>query len=341
MLETRSARQLATKVLVTGAAGYIGSHFVRRLLKMRPDVSVIAVDNLSEGHVKSLEPGQRLEFIELDLASKQLGAKLFERQTIDAVVHFAANAYVGESQENPFKYFDNNVAGSINLFRAMEEANVTRIVFSSSCATYGNPLYQPLDEKHPQAPVSVYGTTKLMIEHALRALNGAKGLSFYSLRYFNASGADESGEIGESHDPETHLIPLALQVAQGKREQLSVFGDDYDTPDGTCIRDYIHVNDLADAHIAALDRLDQGSGSRSANINLGTSVGASVKEVIEVCQEVTGKKVAAQMCPRRSGDATRLTADYSLAKAELGWEPKYTLKQIVETAWKWEENRRY
>jgi UDP-glucose 4-epimerase len=332
---------LATKVLVTGAAGYIGSHFVRRLLKMRPEVTVIALDNLSEGHAQSLPTGERIQFYELDLAQESLFAKVFEANAIDAVVHFAANAYVGESQENPFKYFDNNVMGSLNLFKAMEKAKVDKIVFSSSCATYGNPVYQPLDEEHPQSPVSVYGTTKLMIEQALRALSPAKGLSFYSLRYFNASGADDSGEIGESHDPETHLIPLALQVAQGKREFLSVFGDDYDTPDGTCVRDYVHVNDLADAHIAALDRLGEPGDAKAVNINLGSSVGASVKEVIEVCQKVTGKSVAASMCPRRAGDATRLTADYAKAKEELGWQPKYSLEEIVQTAWKWECNRRY
>lgn len=307
---------------------------------MRPDVAVIAVDNLSEGHVESLPDNSRSQFVEMDLADVALCASIFEKNAIDAVVHFAASAYVGESQENPFKYFENNVVGSLNLFKAMERTKVSRIVFSSSCATYGNPVYQPLDEKHPQVPVSVYGTTKLMIEHALRALNGAKDLSFYSLRYFNASGADESGDIGESHDPETHLIPLALQVALGKRECLQVYGDDYDTPDGTCIRDYVHVNDLADAHIAALDRLADGK-NYAVNINLGSSIGASVKEVIEVAQEVTGKTVTVKMSPRRAGDATKLAADFGKAKAELNWEPKYSLRQIVETAWSWEQNRRY
>ncbi len=325
---------------MTGAAGYIGSHFVRRLLKMRPDAAVVAVDNLSEGHAKSLPDNPRMEFVELNLADEAISAKIFEKHAIDAVVHFAANAYVGESQENPFKYFDNNVVGSLNLFKAMKAAKVSRIVFSSSCATYGNPVYQPLDEQHPQAPVSVYGTTKLMIEHALRALHGSGDLSFYSLRYFNAAGADESGEIGESHDPETHLIPLALQVALGKRECLQVYGDDYDTPDGTCVRDYVHVNDLADAHITALDRLGDGK-SHAFNINLGSSVGASVKEVIEVCEEVTGKAVRVKMSPRRAGDATRLTADFARANSLLDWQPKHTLKEIVQTAWNWEQNRRY
>lgn len=325
---------------MTGAAGYIGSHFVRRLLKMRPDATVIAVDNLSEGHVKSLPDNPRMHFVQLNLADEALSAEIFERQAVDAVVHFAANAYVGESQENPFKYFDNNVVGSLNLFKAMKRAKVSRIVFSSSCATYGNPVYQPLDEQHPQVPVSVYGTTKLMIEQALRALNGAGDLSFYSLRYFNAAGADESGDIGESHDPETHLIPLALQVALGKRECLQVYGDDYDTPDGTCVRDYVHVNDLADAHITALDRLGDGK-SHAFNINLGSSVGASVKEVIEVCQKVTGKAVNVKISPRRAGDATRLTADFARAKSLLDWQPKHSLEEIVQTACYWEQNRRY
>lgn len=335
-----SARELTTKVLVTGAAGYIGSHFVRRLLTRRPDVSVVAVDNLSEGHAESLPDNARTKFFKLDLADEALFGRVFEEHSIDAVVHFAANAYVGESQENPFKYFDNNVVGSLNLLKAMERAKVSRIVFSSSCATYGNPVYQPLDEEHPQIPVSVYGTTKLMIEHALRALNSAKALSFCALRYFNAAGADESGDIGESHDPETHLIPLALQVALGKRECLQVYGDDYDTPDGTCVRDYVHVNDLADAHIAALDRLAE-TKNYSLSLNLGSSVGASVKEVIDVCQKVTGKTVKAKICPRRAGDVTRLAADFSKAKRELNWEPTYTLEEIIQTAWQWEQNKRY
>lgn len=327
-----------SNVLVTGAAGYIGSHFVRRFLSLRPDGNVVSVDNLSEGHSEALSRDARVTVVDGDIADTKLIVKLLNDYQIQAVVHFAANAYVGESQENPFKYFDNNVKGSINLFKAMDECGVNKIVFSSSCATYGNPSYFPLDENHPQNPVSVYGMTKLIVEKALIALSGAKGWSFACLRYFNAAGADDSGEIGESHDPETHIIPLALQTALGKREVLSVYGDDYETDDGTCVRDYVHVNDLADAHVQALDKLDGGA---QIFLNLGSSVGASVKEVIHLCEEVSGKKINVKYCPRRPGDAVKLAADHKRAKEVLGWAPQYDLRKIVETAWNWESNRRF
>lgn len=324
-------------ILVTGAAGYIGSHFVRRFLNSKRPGKVLAVDNLSVGHRQSLPDTERVVFFQNDIGDYEFTRSIFRKHDISAVVHFAANAYVGESQEQPFKYFDNNVIGSLNLFKAMAEAGVNKIVFSSSCATYGNPTYCPIDEDHRQKPVSVYGTTKYMIEKAIQAL-ATTGWSYVSLRYFNASGCDDSAEIGESHDPETHLIPLALQTALNKREVLSVFGDDYDTEDGTCVRDYVHVNDIADAHLRAFDKLESGT---QIEINLGSSVGASVKQVIDLCKEVSGRGINVKMCPRRAGDAVALYADHKRATELLGWSPKYDLKRIVETAWNWELNRKF
>ncbi len=328
--------KLAT-VLITGAAGYIGSHFLRRLLH-KGGVKIVAVDNLTEGHREALPSDSRITFSETDIADLDKMTRLLQDHKVDAVVHFAANAYVGESQEKPFKYFDNNVIGTLNLFKAMDAVGVSKIVFSSSCATYGNPSSYPIDEDHSQNPVSVYGMTKLIVEKALRALAGSKGWSYASLRYFNAAGADDSGDIGESHDPETHLIPLALQTALGKRDCLNVYGEDYQTPDGTCIRDYVHVNDLADAHIQALEKLGDNA---EIIVNLGSSVGASVKEVVRMCEEVSGKKIALKSCPRRFGDAVELAADYKRAREVLGWQPQYDLRRIVETAWRWESNRRF
>jgi UDP-glucose 4-epimerase len=326
-----------SNILVTGAAGYIGSHFVRRFLSTKSDGQVIAVDNLSVGHRESLPDTERILFFEHDIGDYEFARELFGKHDIHAVVHFAASAYVGESQEKPFKYFDNNVIGALNLFKAMGEAGVNKLVFSSSCATYGNPDYSPIDEDHPQRPVSVYGTTKYMIEKAIQSL-ATTGWSYVSLRYFNAAGCDDSGEIGESHDPETHLIPLALQTALKKREVLSVFGDDYETADGTCVRDYVHVNDIADAHLLAFDKLDSGA---KLEVNLGCSVGASVKQVIDLCKEVSGRDINVKMCPRRAGDAVALFADQKRATEILGWRPKYDLKRIIETAWNWESNRKY
>lgn len=324
-------------ILVTGAAGYIGSHFVRRFLNTRNEGRVIAVDNLSVGHKQSLPDNDRVAFFEQDSGDYDAMLSLFKRHTVDTVVHFAASAYVGESQEKPFKYFDNNVTGALNLFKAMHESGVNKIVFSSSCATYGNPEYCPIDEDHRQTPVSVYGTTKYMIEKAIQAL-ATTGWSYASLRYFNAAGADDSGEIGESHDPETHLIPLALQTALNKRGVLSVWGSDYDTADGTCVRDYVHVNDLADAHIQAMDKLNDGA---QLAINLGSSIGASVKEVIDMCAQVTGREIKVNMCDRRPGDAVALYADHKRATEILGWKPQYDLRRIIATAWNWESKRKF
>jgi len=327
-----------SNILVTGAAGYIGSHFVKRFIGSRQGAKVVAIDNLTVGHKESLPAHDRIEFLQGDVGDFTLMQSVFKKHKIDAVVHFAANAYVGESQEIPFKYFDNNVIGTINLFKAMSEAGINKVVFSSSCATYGNPNYCPIDEDHEQRPVSVYGTTKYMIEKAIQAL-ATTGWSYVSLRYFNAAGADDSGEIGESHDPETHIIPLALQTALGNREVLSVYGDDYETPDGTCVRDYVHVNDLADAHLQALDKL--ATGQQQLAVNLGSATGASVKEVIEMAKQVTGREIKVKYSPRRAGDAVALYADHKRATELLGWKPQYDLKRIIETAWNWESNRKY
>ena len=329
------------KILVTGACGYIGSHFVKRALDRYPTVEITALDNLSEGHREAIPDNSRVEYFNGDINNLVETRKLLARKRPDVVVHFAANAYVGESQENPFKYFDNNVIGSLNLFKAMDENGVNKLLFSSSCTTYGVPEYMPLDEAHSQEPISVYGATKVMVETALRGLNKSRNWSYIALRYFNASGADDEGEIGESHDPETHLIPLVLQTALGKRKELSIFGDDYETEDGTCIRDYVHVYDLADAHCLAVEKLLADGPPVAEGINLGTSKGASVKEIIDLCEEISGKKVNCKVIQRRSGDPAKLVADFKKAREFLGWSPKYDLRKIIETAWRWENSRKY
>jgi UDP-glucose 4-epimerase len=320
-------------ILVTGGAGYVGSHFVKTYLERHPDVSLVVVDNLSEGHRKALDFSDRIHFFQEDIGDADAMGRLFKWFPIEAVVHFAANAYVGESQVNPGKYFHNNVANSISLFRAMDDAGVKRLVFSSTCATYGVPQQVPIYESHPQNPINVYGLTKLMMEMTMRAYAETRGWSFVALRYFNAAGADPGGTIGEHHEPETHLIPLVLQA-------IEVYGTDYDTPDGTCIRDYIHVNDLATAHIQALN-LMVGEKQVAEAINLGTTHGASVTEVIDVCRKVTGQDIPVQHGPRRPGDPPVLVANADKAKARLGWQPKSDLRHIIETAWQWEQNRRF
>jgi UDP-glucose 4-epimerase len=325
-------------ILVTGAAGYIGSHFVRKYLSAQPNSAVLAIDNLSTGHRQALKEDARLIFRQQDIGDLDAMQKLMHEHRVEAVVHFAANCYVGESEQDPFKYLNNNVAKTIKLFEAMTACNVKRIVFSSSCATYGNPEFMPLTEVHKQSPINVYGQTKHLTEQILFSLSRTSGLSFVALRYFNASGADDSMEIGESHDPETHLLPNVLRVASGKLPHIEIFGDDYDTRDGTCIRDYVHVNDLADAHIAALKLTEKQT---AVGINLGTGHGASVKEVIDVCSQISGSQIKSIVSPRRPGDPAVLVADYAKAKEMLNWTPKYDLKKIVETAWSWEKNRRY
>jgi UDP-glucose 4-epimerase len=297
------------------------------------------VDDLSEGHKETLHNQDRVIFFQENVGNISSMKEIFSKHDIEAVVHFAASCYVGESQQKPSKYFHNNVVNGLLLMQAMEESGVKRFVLSSTCAVYGNPKSLPITETMIPEPVNVYGLTKLMLEKALTAYASTSGWSYVALRYFNAAGADTSGSMGESHDPETHLIPLALQTALGKRKQLEVYGDDYDTPDGTCIRDYIHVNDLAKAHWLALDRVL--SKKVADSINLGTTTGASVKQILEVCRKVTTKDIPIKISPRRDGDPPCLVADNKKANEVLGWSPSYDLEQIIKTAWLWEQNRRY
>jgi len=326
-------------ILVTGGAGYIGSHFIKTYLNEFPLQRIVAVDNLSTGHAEALAFSDRIIFENEDIGNTEAMKAIFERHQVRTVVHFAASTYVGESQTQPGKYFHNNCIQTLNMFHAMEQAGVKEIVFSSTCATYGNPVYLPLDEAHPQQPINVYGSTKLMTEQALRGYSLAQGWSYVALRYFNASGADENGLLGESHDPETHLIPLVLDVAAGKRASIKVFGNDYETPDGTCIRDYIHVNDLAKAHIKAIDFLRKNPGGEC--FNLGTTTGSSVMEVITACEQLTGRKIQVELAERRPGDPPILVANADKAKKLLGWSTEYSLNQSVETAWEWTQNPKF
>jgi UDP-glucose 4-epimerase len=315
-------------VLVTGGAGYVGSHAAKLLARHGHDVWVY--DNLVFGHRTAVPPGR---LIEGDLLDRHRVEAVLHEKRIDAVMHFAAFAYVGESVTDPAKYYHNNVIGTLSLMEAMREAGVARIVFSSSCATYGEPEQVPISESQRQRPINPYGFTKLVIEHALADYACAYGWGYAALRYFNAAGASADGDLGEDHDPETHLIPLVLQVALGQRDHVLVFGDGHSTPDGTCIRDYIHVDDLATAHLAALDRL---TGGTELKLNLGTGRGSSVSEVIEACRSVTGHPIPASIVGPRAGDPPALVADASLARRVLGWEPKYAaITPIVETAWRW------
>jgi UDP-glucose-4-epimerase GalE len=313
-------------VLVIGGAGYIGSHTARTL--RRRGHEVVIYDNLYTGHA-FLADG--FELIRADIADVTTLSAALRR--VDSVMHFAAHAYVGESVENPRKYFRNNVEGGLVLLNACVDCGVPRIIFSSTCAVYGVPAKIPIAENTPRQPVNPYGVSKLFFENALEAYDRAYGLRFTALRYFNAAGADESGEIGEVHDPESHLIPSAMQAATGVRPALDVFGGDYPTPDGTCVRDYIHVNDLADAHVSALERL--AGGADSIAVNLGTGTGYSVKEVLNKIEQVTGRKVPARIAPRRPGDPAALVADPALAEKVLRWKATRSLDDIVTTAWKW------
>lgn len=322
-------------VLVTGGAGYIGSHVVRLLIKK--GYEVIVLDNLSRGHKASLP--QNIIFEEVDLLDSAKLSAAIQKHKIESVIHFAAFAYVGESVENPEMYYRNNVSGSFNLINALKEKGVKNFVFSSTCSLYGNPLHIPISEEETTKPINPYAKTKLMIEQILADYDTAYGLKHVSLRYFNAAGASVNGEIGESHFPEPHLIPLVLFTALGKRESISVYGDDYPTADGTCIRDYIHVEDLADAHVKALEYLNKGNSSQI--INLGTGDGNSVKEVVSVAEEVTGNKIKSVIAARRAGDPAVLVADNKKAKEVLGWNPKFNLKDIIQTAWQWHQNPKY
>jgi UDP-glucose-4-epimerase GalE len=308
------------RVLVTGGAGYVGSHAAKQLAESGHDVLI--VDNLAEGHRPAVG---NIPFASASLLDPERLIGAMRDHKTEAVMHFAAFAYVGVSVKDPAVYYHNNIVGSLTLLAAMRAVGVDRIVFSSSCATYGNPQRIPLTEDHPQNPISPYGYTKLVIERALADYSHAYGLGYAALRYFNASGAAADGTLGEDHDPETHLIPLILQVALGQREHVDIFGDDYPTPDGTCIRDYIHVDDLATAHVAGMQ----------LKLNLGTGHGASVQEIIDLCREVTGRPIAARIAPRREGDPPQLVADASAAKRELNWQARYTMREIVESAWAW------
>ncbi len=316
------------KVLVTGGAGYIGSHAARHLSAAGHDVWVY--DNLSLGHRAAVAPGR---LIEGDLMDRpRMIAALSDKQ-IDAVMHFAAFASVNESVVDPAKYYQNNVVASLNLLEAMRAVDVGRIVFSSTTATYGVPQHVPITEDEPQRPINPYGFAKLVVEQALADYAAAYGLAYAALRYFNASGASPTGDLGEDHTPETHLIPIVLEVALGKRPHITIFGEDYPTPDGTCIRDYVHVDDLASAHLLALEKLEPGHGLR---LNLGTGRGHSVREVIDACRRVTGHAIPTQSGPRRAGDPPELVADSRLAQSTLGWQPAYMdLDGIVRTAWQW------
>lgn len=323
-------------ILVTGGAGYIGSHYVQYAREQGE--ALVVLDNLVYGHREAVPPD--VPFYEGDMGDRALLDRIFSTHRIDAVVHFAAYAYVGESVQQPARYYQNNTVAALTVLEAMRAHHVPYFVFSSTCATYGNPQYVPIDERHPQDPINPYGESKLFVERILRAYDQAYGLRYVALRYFNAAGADPQGRIGESHDPETHLIPLVLQVAKGVRESASIFGTDYDTPDGTCIRDYIHILDLAQAHAQALDRLR--AGAPSDVYNLGTEQGYSVREVIAMCERVTGRPIRAVESPRRAGDPPRLVASASKARTQLDWKPRFQdLEEIVRTAWNWECNRRF
>lgn len=315
-------------ILVCGGAGYIGSHAVHQLIEKGE--SVVIVDNLQTGHRDAVHP--KAKFYEGDIRDADVLDKIFTENAIDTVVHFAANSLVGESVEKPLKYFNNNVYGMQILLESMVKHSVDKIVFSSTAAVYGEPKRIPILEDDPTEPTNPYGESKRIMEKMMKWVSRANGVRFVSLRYFNAAGAIEDGSIGEDHNPESHLIPLILQVPMGKREHITVFGEDYPTPDGTCLRDYIHVIDLADAHVLAIDYLRKGGESNI--FNLGNGRGFSVKEMIEAAKKATGRDIKVEIGTRRAGDPAQLIASSEKAKKVLGWRPKYTdVKQIIQTAW--------
>lgn len=322
-------------ILVVGGAGYIGSHLVKELVEKE---EVIVLDNLSTGHREAVD--DRAIFVKGNLGDEDDLQMIFSSYPIKAVMHFAAFSLVGESVVDPLKYYQNNVASTLTLLKMMIKHNVKNFIFSSTAATYGIPNVEVIDETCPTAPINPYGQSKLMVEHILADFSKAYGLNYVVLRYFNAAGAYRSAVIGESHNPETHLIPIILQHLAGKREKVSVFGTDYDTADGTCVRDYIHVTDLANAHILALEALL--SGKKSTEVyNLGNGLGYSVKEVIETCEKVTGRKALVEMAPRRAGDPARLVASSQKIYTELGWKAERNLETIIESAWKWHQEQAY
>jgi UDP-glucose 4-epimerase len=317
------------KILVVGGAGYIGSHMVK-MLDQR-GCSVTTLDDLSSGHRDAVLCG---DFVQGDMADRSVLDAVLLRG-FDAVMHFASFIQVGESVQQPAKYYQNNVVNTLGLLDAMRAHGMNRFIFSSTAATFGEPQYSPIDEQHPQQPINPYGRTKLMVEQALADYDRAYGLKSVCLRYFNAAGADPQGQLGERHEPETHLIPLVLQAASGRRPHIGVFGRDYDTPDGTCIRDYIHIEDLCSAHWLALQSLMRGADSQA--YNLGNGQGFSVQEVIDTAERVTGRKIGVVNGPRRAGDPARLVANARLIREVLNWQPRYAdLATIVEHAWRWE-----
>ncbi len=319
-------------ILIAGGAGYIGSHIVKMLKDTR---DVVVLDNLEKGHIQAI-PNVKLE--EVDLRDLNSIEQVFERNNIEAVMHFAAYSLVGESMVKPELYYYNNVYGTLNLLNAMVKYNVKKFIFSSTAAVYGEPNYIPIDEKHPKLPTNVYGETKITIERMLDWFDKIYSLKSIRLRYFNAAGADPSGDIGELHDPETHLIPIVLQAALKERPYISIFGNDYDTKDGTCVRDYIHVNDLAKAHILALEYLE--TEGKSNFFNLGNGNGYSVKEIIEVAREVTNIDIPVKIGDRRPGDPAVLIASSEKIKKVLGWKPEFfDIKTIISTAWKWHNGK--
>ena len=319
------------KFLVVGGAGYIGSHMVKHLL--RADHDVVVADNFSTGHRSALM-GAKL--VEMDIADGQGLDALFAQHRFDAVFHFASFIQVGESVTEPAKYYQNNLAATLTLLQAMVRAQIKHFIFSSTAAVYGDPKYIPIDEQHPKAAINPYGRSKWMVEQMLEDFDRAYGLKSVCLRYFNAAGADPEGQLGERHEPETHLLPLILQAASGRRASVTVFGRDYDTPDGTCIRDYVHVADLVAAHALAVDYLL--AGGTSTAFNLGNGQGFSVQQVIDTARGVTGREISVSEAPRRAGDPPRLVADPRRAADLLGWQPQFSsLEQIVAHAWSWEQ----
>jgi UDP-glucose 4-epimerase len=321
------------RILVTGGAGYIGSHMAKLLVETGAEVTVL--DDLSTGHAEAV---RSRDFVKADIADVSSTRRLLQEKSIEAVVHFAASSLVGESMADPLKYYRRNLGGTAALLQAMREAKVTRIVFSSTAAVYGNPVRIPIDEAHPTQPVNPYGASKLAVERMLSDCSAAYGIGAVVLRYFNAAGADPSGELGERHEPETHLIPLVLQAAAGRRDSISVYGNDWPTRDGTCVRDYIHVSDLCVAHLQALEWL--AKGGRYECFNLGNGEGATVLEVIEAARRVTGKTINVVQAQRRAGDPPSLVADAGKARRVLGWQPaRADIEGIVRDAWNFEQPR--
>jgi len=319
-------------ILVVGGAGYIGSYMCKYLAKN--GYAPIVLDNLVYGHRQAVKWGP---FVKGSMSDLKLLDQIFTEHSISAVMHFAAFCYVGESVEDPKKYYRNNVAATITLLEAMLKNNINNFIFSSSCATYGEPIEIPMTEEHPQSPINPYGRSKYMVEQILDDFTAAYGLEHVSLRYFNAAGADPDGELGEDHNPETHLIPLVLKTGLGQKETIHIFGDDYPTPDGTCVRDYIHIDDLAQAHLLALERLL--NGLPGGKYNLGNGNGHSVNQVVETARNVTGKSIPAKIVARRPGDPAVLIGSSQKAMHELGWKPRFAdLETIIETAWQWHKN---